>query len=212
MKKISLFLFPLIALTLFFAFSAHATLIESGIPGGGSSSGLQPGNTADTIGQDVITPAQYVRYLYLFVMGFVGIAGLVTLIIWGTVWTASGVVDKKAAAMEGIKNTLYGIGVALTAYILLYTINPDLTILKTPSLTVDTTPIQGPSCQPLNSTILTTCASGITKIECLWVSGAVKDCSAVLGSPSAFNGKASDCSVTGSLLPSCTYTCCEIPL
>ena len=65
-------------------------------------------------------------------LGFIGIAGLLSLVIWGTVRVGSAVVDKKTMAMEGIKNTLIGIGIALTAYIMLYTINPDLTIIKVP--------------------------------------------------------------------------------
>lgn len=108
------------------AATAYAsTTLESGIPG----------NAATVKGQPIPSnPAQYIKYLYLFVMGFIGIAGFVTLVIWGTVWTASGVIDKKAAAMEGIKNTLMGIGIALTAYLLLSTINPDLTIISFPNL------------------------------------------------------------------------------
>lgn len=160
-KKIFLFIFPILAVLLFFALSANATLIESGLPGGGQPDLLKPGTTPD-----IITPAQYVRYLYLFVMGFVGIAGLVTLVIWGTVWTASGVVDKKAAAMEGIKNTLYGIGIALSAYILLYTINPDLTIIKTPTLQKIDTNIKTNATAP-------GCLAGITNSDkiksCSWV-------------------------------------------
>lgn len=132
MKKRLLLLIVPLSIMLFFVLSANATLIESGLPGGGQSKLLQPGET-----QKTITPAEYINYLYLFVMGFVGIAGLVTLVIWGTVWTASGVVDKKAMAMEGIKNTLIGIGIALSAYVLLNTINPDLTRIKTPDLKIN---------------------------------------------------------------------------
>lgn len=44
----------------------------------------------------------------------------------------SGIVDKKVAALDGIKNALYGIGIALTAFIILNTINPDLTVIKLP--------------------------------------------------------------------------------
>lgn len=164
MKKRVLFLLPILALLLSVSLSAHATLIESGLPGGGPDlSGLQPGETGSTI-----TPSQYIRYLYLFVMGFIGIAGLVTLVIWGTVWTASGVIDKKTMAMEGIKNTLYGIGVALFAYILLYTINPDLTVIKTPTLKVGTTK-PAPSteyswkCPPLESTDQQLCTLSPTR-------------------------------------------------
>ncbi len=154
-KKLLLFMFPVLGVMLFFALSAHATLIESGLPGGGQPDLLKPGDTI------AYTPAQYIRYLYLFVMGFVGIAGLVTLVIWGTVWTASGVIDKKAMAMDGIKNTLIGIGIALSAFVLLNTINPDLTIIKTPTLDPITLKTK---------TNQTGCAVGVTDATvCKWV-------------------------------------------
>jgi len=103
------------------------TTLEVGIPGGPGSSGVSAGNS-------VSGPAQYINYIYIFVLGFVAIAGLVTIVIWGTVWTISGIVDQKARAMEGIKNALIGIGIAFVAFVLLYTINPDLTTIKFQSL------------------------------------------------------------------------------
>lgn len=105
--------------------------LESGIPGVG------PGGAG---GQGVPNVPTYINYLYVFVLGFVGIAGFISLVIWGTVWVGSAVVDQKARALEGIKNTLIGIGIALTAFIMLYTINPDLTVIKTPETAIiDTT-------------------------------------------------------------------------
>ncbi len=130
MKHLSFLL--LVIMLLATAQVAFAVVLESGIPGGaGGSTGLAAGATIDAN----LGIIQYIRYLYLFVLGFVGIAGLVTLVIWGTVWTASGVIDKKAMAMEGIKNTLMGLGVAFTAYLILFTINPDLTVIRLPPVT-----------------------------------------------------------------------------
>lgn len=106
--------------------SAHAVVLESGIPGVGA--GGAPKATAPDL-------ATYINYLYIFVLSVVGIAGFISLVIWGTVWVGSAVIDKKAMALEGIKNTLIGIGIALTAFIMLYTINPDLTIIKKPGIT-----------------------------------------------------------------------------
>lgn len=181
-KKLLLFMFPILAVMLFFTLSAHATLIESGLPGGGpDQEGLKPGND-----EKIITPAEYVRYLYLFVMGFVGIAGLVTLIIWGTVWTASGVVDKKAAAMEGIKNTLYGIGIALSAYLLLFTINPDLTVIKTPTLTKIDTNIKGEGCEA-NVTDAKQCKWVNTGLTLNCPDGTEKKDNYCIGTPSSTN-------------------------
>jgi len=66
------------------------------------------------------------------VLGFVGIAGFISLVVWGTVWVGSAVIDKKARAMEGIKNALIGIAIALTSFIILNTINPALTFIQDP--------------------------------------------------------------------------------
>lgn len=107
----------------FIGASSHAVVLESGIPGVGE--GGAQGAKAPNL-------PTYINYLYIFVLGFVGIAGFISLVIWGTVWVGSAVVDKKAMAMDGIKNALTGIGIAFTAFIMLYTINPDLTIIKMP--------------------------------------------------------------------------------
>src|SRR3989344_1800301 len=91
---------------------AHAaTTLEVGIPG---VEGAAPGDTVSSV-------PTYIKYLYY-------------LVCWGAVWAGSGIVDKKAQAIAGIKNTLTGIGIALTAFILLNTINPDLIVIKTPNL------------------------------------------------------------------------------
>lgn len=114
--------------------TTHAVVFESGIPGVGPE-GAQGAPLPTSI-------AKYVSFLYIFVLGMVGIAGFVSLVIWGTVWVATGIVDKKAMALESIKNTFIGIGVALTAYILLSIINPNLTVLKI-------SPLRQPSVTPV---------------------------------------------------------------
>lgn len=114
------------ATLLFSGVAAHAAVVlESGIPGveeGGRQGAKLPGL------------ATYINYLYIFVLSFVGIAGFISIVVWGTVWVSSAVVDQKTRAMEGIKNTLIGIGIALTAFIMLTTINPDLTVIKIPKI------------------------------------------------------------------------------
>ena len=123
------------------ATSAYAVVLESGIPGVG------PGGGA---GQPLPSLPTYINYLYIFVLGFVGIAGFISLVVWGTVWIASAVIDKKALALEKIKSVLTGIAIALTAFIMLYTINPDLTLINIPTIgpitfpTTKTTPLGKP--------------------------------------------------------------------
>lgn len=117
MKKPKKSLIFLSCMALFcIALSAHAVVFESGIPGVGA------GGAA---GAPLPSLPRYINFLYVFVLGMVGIAAFVSLVVWGTVWAATGVVDKKALALESIKNTFIGIGIALTAYIVLNTINPD---------------------------------------------------------------------------------------
>lgn len=114
------------AALLFSGVAAHAAVVlESGIPGVGEG-GRQ--------GAELPGLATYINYLYIFVLSFVGIAGFISIVIWGAVWVSSAVVDQKTRALEGIKNTLIGIGIALTAFIMLYTINPDLTVIKIPKI------------------------------------------------------------------------------
>ena len=117
--------FALIFLILIFAVPiAHAadTVLEVGIPG---VAGAEPGKAVPGM-------VTYIRFLYTFVLGFVGIAGFASLVFWGAIWTGSGIIDKKRQAVDGIKNSLTGIAIALTAFIILNTINPDLTIIKEP--------------------------------------------------------------------------------
>ncbi|MEK7520441.1 MAG: hypothetical protein AAB581_04350 [Patescibacteria group bacterium] len=125
--KVNLAMFGMCVLLLgISACAAHAAVtLESGIPGADdpNTPNVIEGQAGATVD---ITLDRYINLLYLFALGFVGIAGFVALVIWGVVWTFSGIVDKKAMAMEGIKNTLIGIGIALTAYLILFTINPSL--------------------------------------------------------------------------------------
>lgn len=115
-KKI---LFALLLLFLMTAPFVHAVVLESGIPGQ-----LPPGTTTPN------SIAQYINYLYLFVLGVVGIAVFASLVFWGVVWISSGIADKRGMALGKIKDAFTGLAIALGAYIILNTINPDLLTLK----------------------------------------------------------------------------------
>lgn len=123
-KKIALLLIPLFLLFFAVVPVSHALVFESGIPGVG------PEGAAGTTTPSLV---KYINFLYIFVLGMVGIAAFVSLVIWGTVWVATGIIDKKAMALESIKNTFIGIGIALAAYIILNTINPAFTTLSLPT-------------------------------------------------------------------------------
>ena len=117
-KKIILALLLLIIVAAPFT---NAVVLESGIP----NTDLTPGK-----GIQDITIAQYINYIYLFVLGVIGIAVFASLVFWGVVWISSGIADKRGMALGKIKDAFTGLAIALGAYIILNTINPDLLTLK----------------------------------------------------------------------------------
>lgn len=111
---------------MFFLFAAPslAAVLEVGIPG----------QEEAAPGADLPTLEQYMRYVYFFMLGTVGIAAFISLVWYGVMWIYSGIVEKKSEALEGIKNTFIGLGLAFGAYIILYTVNPDIVSLRAPTL------------------------------------------------------------------------------
>ena len=88
--------------------------IEVAIPGTSAT----PGAEVSLIG--------YVQQIYLFALSLVGIAALASLTIAGFRYMLSDTVDSKDAAKKMIWSALSGLILALAAYLILYTINPDL--------------------------------------------------------------------------------------
>jgi len=70
--------------------------------------------------------AEYINYLYLFGLGLVSIAALGSLVIGGFMYMLSDTVTSKDKAKEYINGAIYGLILALAAYLILNTINPDL--------------------------------------------------------------------------------------
>jgi hypothetical protein len=103
-------------------------ILEAGIPSGPGGDGLP---TGEHTAKDV-TPAKYISFIYMFMIGLVGIASFASLVFYGIVWIYSGISEKKSEALEGIKNTFIGILLALSAFIILNTINPKLVTLENP--------------------------------------------------------------------------------
>lgn len=121
MIKLKQIIFIMLAVYLITTPFVHAVVLESGIP-----------NTNLTSGKDIqgISIAQYINYIYLFVLGVVGIAVFASLVFWGVVWISSGIADRRGEALGKIKDAFTGLAIALGAYIILNTINPDLLTLK----------------------------------------------------------------------------------
>jgi len=136
MKK--LFFIFIIFSIVFFGLSLHeikilnaasdTIILEAGIPSGPGGEGLSLGEQQASD----VTPAKYISFIYMFMIGLVGIAGFASLVFYGIVWIYSGISEKKSEALEGIKNTFIGILLALSAFVILNTINPKLVTLKDP--------------------------------------------------------------------------------
>lgn len=67
---------------------------------------------------------------YQIALGLAGAAALGVLIYGAILWTVSGAVTSKQDAMEWIWGAVWGLVLLLGAYLILYTINPDLVNLK----------------------------------------------------------------------------------
>ncbi len=68
----------------------------------------------------------YLRYIYLFGLGLVGIAALAALVYGGFNYMLSGTITSKEEAKKYIWGAISGLLLALAAYLILNTINPDL--------------------------------------------------------------------------------------
>lgn len=72
------------------------------------------------------TLTEYMRYIYLFGLSLVGITALGALVYGGFTYMLSGTVTSKDDAKKYIWGAISGLVLALAAYLILNTINPDL--------------------------------------------------------------------------------------
>jgi hypothetical protein len=125
-KTLIILLFLLITscwllITSFNVLAAYKIEVSIPVPGGPTSG-------------ELVTLTQYIRYLYLFGLGAVGIAALGALVIGGFMYMLSDTVTSKDKAKEYIWGALSGLVLGLAAYLILNTINPDLVKIKGPEL------------------------------------------------------------------------------
>ncbi len=81
------------------------------------------------------TPAGYIARLYQFGLMIVGFAAFAMIVYGGILYVfAAGDITKTSDAKDTITNAIYGLILFLGAYIILYTINPELVNLKNPQL------------------------------------------------------------------------------
>lgn len=123
--------------------------------------------TQYTIEDSTTTISKYVKAVYDYLLSIVGITAAIVLMVGGIMWlTAGGSSEKVSQAKSWISGSLTGMVLALTSYLILQTINPQL---------VSFTPTEVPQIKPLvngcceyntvagsNSTV----AEDITDIDC----------------------------------------------
>lgn len=87
--------------------------------------------TAVTVSKSTKTIAEYLREIYKYMIGAVGILAAVVMMVGGIIWlTAGGNPDKIGQAKEWIGGSMLGLVIAFGAYMILATINPDLVNFK----------------------------------------------------------------------------------
>ena len=78
--------------------------------------------------------AQLIAWLYYFIIGISGFAAFVMLVWGGIQWlTSAGNPSKTEDAKDRITSALLGLVIILASWLILNVINPDLTILRTPT-------------------------------------------------------------------------------
>ncbi len=119
MKKIIFIIFALLLLTSASAALAQTTLIVP-IPGA-------PGQIAN--------PGQYIRAIYQFSLGFGGLAAM-GIIVFAAIKriVSAGNVAQVSDANDMIKQAVIGLVLLFSAFLILYTINPNLVSLKLATL------------------------------------------------------------------------------
>lgn len=125
MKKINFFsflfsIFPTLFLFAGRSFAADAYLLEMPLQGEDVS---------------ISGPAEYVKMIFLFGLGIVGVVALFS-IVWGGIryLTSGGSETGKTEGKRWIIGALSGVVLLFSSYLILNTINPELVSLKNPSL------------------------------------------------------------------------------
>ncbi len=81
------------------------------------------------------TPAGYIARIYQFGLMIVGFAAFAMIVYGGILYVfAAGDITKTSDAKDTITNAIYGLILFLGAYLILYTINPELVNLRNPQL------------------------------------------------------------------------------
>ena len=148
---LTIFIFQLISLIFLFALpvasqAAAATFKpQVEIPGMKEEFGATDKTGGYAIPGSTASIAKYVRVIYKYAIGIVGILAAVVLMIGGVMWiVAGGSATRIGEAKAWIGASLTGLVIALMSYLILATINPALVDLKTTTVkTVEETTTNG---------------------------------------------------------------------
>lgn len=88
-------------------------------------------DTAYAIPKDTKAIGEYIKSIYKYAIGAVGILAAVVLMVGGIMWiTAGGSAERIGEAKAWITASLTGLVIALCSYMILYTVNPNLVNFK----------------------------------------------------------------------------------
>lgn len=88
---------------------------------------LQPLPTEGVPLNENVTLTEYLTWVYRFALAMAGFLAVLMIVIGGVEYIASGANEKlRSDAHSRIENALWGLALALAAYLILYTINPKL--------------------------------------------------------------------------------------
>ncbi|MFA4818197.1 MAG: pilin [Parcubacteria group bacterium] len=103
--------------------------MQVGIPG--AETGFGPNETYTFTTKDTKPIAQYIRSIYKYAIGIVGILATVVMMIGGIMWIMSGGSPERAGEAKAyISASLTGLVLTLASYLILATVNPALTNFK----------------------------------------------------------------------------------
>lgn len=96
------------------------------------------GGTSEVTAPDL---SQYLQWVFVFAISIAGILAVLMIVVGGIQYiTAYGNPGKASAGRERITQALLGLLLAVTAWLILYTINPDFikgTLLNIPDITIN---------------------------------------------------------------------------
>jgi len=82
-------------------------------------------------------PGSLVNNFYTIALGLAAASAMGVLIYGAILWTVSGAVATKKDAMDWIWGAIWGFVLLIAAYLILYTINPNLVNLSSPTFPTD---------------------------------------------------------------------------